>query len=702
MPKNIRYSGYLCLLLAILLPFGLFSESIPTNNKGVGILIGKKIQVLEDRANSLTLPEVQSFEYERKFFLPKEDTLNLGHTNYSYWLKLQFHNPETEQTNQILEIDYNNIDEVEFYSPVSEQNEIKYEKKVAGMKYRFDSRSWDHRNFLFSVNLLPGESKIYYIRARTMGGLILPIYLWNEKSFLSHDANMLQGLGFYFGIMFVMLIYNLFIFLSMREISYLYYIGYIFGLSGIQLVLTGLGFQHIWFEYPWLQQNLYTIFSTICMSSVLFFAKSFLNIKEISKKLDLTIRILIALNFLIFFSILFIPRNLLILAALIVTLPSVIVSISAGVVSFLYGYRPARYYLLAFSLLILSGLVVVLKFLSILPSNVITDYGLYFGSSMEVVLLSFALASRINTIKREKEEAQAKTLEMQKVLTESYARFVPRDFLANLGKDSILDVKLGDQIQKDMAVLFSDIRSFTTLSEKMTPEENFNFINSYLGRMSPIIQQNRGFIDKFIGDAIMALFDKSALDAVKAGIEMQKYMKVYNSHRNNQGYDPIEIGIGIHTGSLMLGTIGAEHRLEGTVISDTVNLASRIESLTKIYGSRIAVSEETILEVKREGIYSFRFLDRVKVKGKINAVSIYEVIDGDEEKKIEFKLKTKTNYDQAVRLFHEGQFEESRGQFDLVIQHDPFDKVSQLYLKRIYAIEDHHVIPDREKFVIVE
>jgi class 3 adenylate cyclase len=244
-----------------------------------------------------------------------------------------------------------------------------------------------------------------------------------------------------------------------------------------------------------------------------------------------------------------------------------------------------------------------------------------------------------------------------------------------------------------MAVLFSDIRSFTTLSEKLTPAENFNFINSYLGRMSPIIQRNFGFIDKFIGDAIMALFDKSALDAVRAGIQMQLYLKEYNSYRNNRGYDPIEIGIGIHTGSLMLGTIGAEERLEGTVISDTVNLASRIENLTKVYGSKIAVSEETVEEVKKDGKFSFRFLDRVKVKGKVKPVSIYEIIDGDESEIRELKFSSKSDYDKAIKFYYEKEYKKAKESFDRVIQLHPNDRVSQLYLKRLYALENNITLP---------
>ncbi|MBD1810413.1 AAA family ATPase, partial [Microcoleus sp. FACHB-DQ6] len=121
-------------------------------------------------------------------------------------------------------------------------------------------------------------------------------------------------------------------------------------------------------------------------------------------------------------------------------------------------------------------------------------------------------------------------------LNQAYERFVPNQFLHFLNKSSIIDVELGDQVQLEMSVLFSDIRDFTTLSESMTPEENFRFINSYLSRMEPVINENNGFIDKYIGDAIMALFSGEADNAVKAGIAMLQSLVEYNQHRANSGY----------------------------------------------------------------------------------------------------------------------------------------------------------------------
>ena len=166
----------------------------------------------------------------------------------------------------------------------------------------------------------------------------------------------------------------------------------------------------------------------------------------------------------------------------------------------------------------------------------------------------------------------------------SIERFVPHAFLAIVGKPSIVDVELGDNKRQNMTVLFSDIRNFTTLSEKMTPDENFAFINTFLERMGPVIRAHNGFIDKYIGDAIMALFN-NADDALCAGLAMHDALEGFNAERVASGLEPIAIGVGLNTGSLMLGTIGEKHRMDGTVISDAVNLASRIESLTKEYAS---------------------------------------------------------------------------------------------------------------------
>ena len=267
-------------------------------------------------------------------------------------------------------------------------------------------------------------------------------------------------------------------------------------------------------------------------------------------------------------------------------------------------------------------------------------------------------------------------------LNEAYGRFVPHEFLDFLGKNSIIDVKLGDQVQQEMTVLFSDIRSFTSLSENMTPEDNFKFINAYLGRVGPIIREYNGFIDKYIGDAIMALFPGPADDALQSAIAMQEAVDHYNGHRAKSGYPPIRIGVGLHRGSMMLGTVGEKARMDGTVISDAVNLAARLEGLTKLYGAGIVISKNMMSQLKDPKQYSFRFLGEAKVKGKSRAVAVFECLNGDSPEIMEQKLKHRQDFETGVILYQRQEYAAARTLFNRVLAGYPADPAAQLYLQR--------------------
>jgi adenylate cyclase len=268
----------------------------------------------------------------------------------------------------------------------------------------------------------------------------------------------------------------------------------------------------------------------------------------------------------------------------------------------------------------------------------------------------------------------------QAVLTEAYSRFVPREFLAHLNKESIVSVKLGDQVQGTMTVLFADIRSFTTLSESMSPADTFAFLNSYLGMVAPVIRSCNGFIDKYIGDAIMAIFPGSPADAMRATTAMHGRLELYNETRKAKGRAPIRIGIGLHMGSLMLGVIGFTDRMEGTVISDSVNLASRIEGLTGPYGARVLVSAQVLAGGLPEGLRS-RFVDSVKVKGKNEPVSLHELLDPalpDAARKV----ATIEAFAAAVEHYQNQRFAQALEAFQGVSAQDPEDRAARLYVDR--------------------
>ncbi len=280
----------------------------------------------------------------------------------------------------------------------------------------------------------------------------------------------------------------------------------------------------------------------------------------------------------------------------------------------------------------------------------------------------------------------ARSYEKIKSQNMAFQRFVPMDFLQHLGKDAMEDIQLGDATQENMTVLFSDIRDFTTLSEPMPAEEVFHFLNDYLQFIGPCIVQHGGFIDKYIGDAIMALFAgtkvSSADDAVASALSILQELHAFNHMRTLRGESPIRIGIGLHTGPLTLGTIGFEGRLETTVIGDTVNMSARVQSLTKHYGIHFGMTELTYKSLQKTDDLLVREIDTVQVKGKSQASTIYDVFNYDPEPRKTRKLEMLAHYVEALGLYKERQWREALQAFEELQQVLFDDRVVQIYLER--------------------
>lgn len=239
-------------------------------------------------------------------------------------------------------------------------------------------------------------------------------------------------------------------------------------------------------------------------------------------------------------------------------------------------------------------------------------------------------------------------------LTQTFQKFVPRQFVEHFAKHGSSNLELGRADEDDVAILFCDIRGFTGLSEQMKPQELMKFLNSYFLRMNDPIHQNGGFIDKFIGDAIMALFDHpegsaadKANDSLNAAIDLHRALIMYNQHRANSGYSAIKIGIGIHYGAVIIGTVGSDDRMDTTVIGDSVNIANRLEALAPTYHADIVVSEQ-LLETATHHQVAYRMLDWVKVKGRQTPLKIYEVLNHLPSEQREMKLSVADAIEKAI------------------------------------------------------
>ncbi len=262
-----------------------------------------------------------------------------------------------------------------------------------------------------------------------------------------------------------------------------------------------------------------------------------------------------------------------------------------------------------------------------------------------------------------------------KQMNDAASRFVPNEYLGFLKKRSIVDIDLGDHVIGDMTIMFSDIRSFTTVSENMSAKENFDFVNKYLGRVSPIIRDNRGFVVKYLGDGIHAIFPESADDALISCIEQLRMIKEYNTKNDQLGLPPIKLGIGLNTGRIMVGMVGEANRLQGDAFSDHVNLTARLEGLTKYYSVSLIISAATKEHLKAPSKFNIRFLDKVQVKGKTKALELYEVYDTDPEHFLAAKQTTQQEYEEAMNCYYARDFNEAQAKLFRVVQANPKDKV---------------------------
>ena len=275
-------------------------------------------------------------------------------------------------------------------------------------------------------------------------------------------------------------------------------------------------------------------------------------------------------------------------------------------------------------------------------------------------------------------------------INDSYSRFIPYEFLHSLGRETIMEVNLGDQIEKEVTILFSDIRGYTSMSEGMTPKENFNFLNSFLNKMGPTIRENNGFVMQYLGDGLMSIFLHDPMDAVSASIEMVGQIEEYNISRKSKSRKPISVGFGMHTGKLVMGVIGDEKRMDVNVVSDSVNTASRMEGLTKHYGASIIMSEDTLDGLKEKEKLHYRFLGLVKVKGKSIPLKIFEVLDGITDNVNKLKIKTKEAFETGLEYYFKKDFISAAAEFKNVATINGGDVGAQMYLKLSakYMIEE--------------
>lgn len=293
------------------------------------------------------------------------------------------------------------------------------------------------------------------------------------------------------------------------------------------------------------------------------------------------------------------------------------------------------------------------------------------ASQAEALFRNFAMAAEIREHNR---RLQA--------LTRSYSRFVPFEFLELLERASIEAVLPADHVRLEMTIMFVDVRDFTATSESLGAERAFTLLNEYLQAMEPEISACHGFINQYLGDGFIALFHSGADNAVTAAIGMGRALADLNANRIVLGEPALRIGIGINSGELMLGAIGGEQRLDSNVVGDAVNLASRVEGLTKLYGATCVVTDATVSKLIEPARYALRELDRVVVVGRTTPVRIYELLDLAPADQCKAKLATAADFQCGMAWYRDGDFGAAAAAFARCLKACADDRAATLYVQR--------------------
>lgn len=531
----------------------------------------------------------------------------------------------------------------------------------------------------------PGGRSTLYLRIASSTSKQFPVSIYADDAWLEHERFDLIAQVAYFAALGVMLLYNALVAAWSRSSTYGWYASFLalYGLT--HGLLTGflnvLVFRGAAGTAPELM--LVAVLAGLSFSA-LAFGQSLLG-RPIYKPLD---RIFVVLRWISLVPlVLCVAGNLPAASRL-----AVVLAIAGSAALIGLGFDKlrsrntlARLFLLAWGVLLSTSLLYLLKTVGLAPVNPITTFAPQIGSVFEFVILSLALAERMNQLQARAAEqariAQAASelaLQEQVKANENLRRFVPEDFLGLLGVARFDALSAGIGQRHEVTILFADVRGFTTRSEQLGPEGIFQFINACLARFEPVVRRHGGFVDKFIGDAVMAIFPGDANAGALAAADIQAEVISFNAARPN-AQAPLAVGVGVHRGAVILGTIGVAERMEVTAIGDAVNVAARLESLTKALGVAALASEDAAAG----GSVGARRVGAVRVKGRATPVELFELLEcvpsQDERRQ---KEATADRFQRGLRSFVQGDVTRAREHFAACVEDAPLDRVAELYLQR--------------------
>jgi PAS domain S-box-containing protein len=377
-----------------------FAQKVITIQDDVGVysLRGPHLQIYEDKDKDLTIEQIISPEISRAFRPNLQDIPNFGYTHSAYWLQFAINNNTPEKKKFFLEISYALLDYVTLYAP---DNQGKFIEKKSGRLMLFQEREVKHRNFVFPIDINPMEIRTYYLRMESQDSLSAPLKLFTPEAFGKKGQKEQYILGIFYGIIVAMILYNLFIYISLKELCYLYYVLFIGAFLIYILSENGVAYQYLWPNFPWWSKRAIPFHVAMVVIWSSFFVQKFLNTKLLTPRLHKAIYIFSTAGILgILFSLTMNYYFTIIYVVVLIFLYSPLL-IATGYFCWRKGYSPGGYLLVAWAVLLLGSIAYALKAFGIFPEAFLTKYGVPIGAGIQVILLSIGLADRINAMKKD-------------------------------------------------------------------------------------------------------------------------------------------------------------------------------------------------------------------------------------------------------------------------------------------------------------
>ena len=494
--RQLQYFLGICLLLNISLVSAI--ESVEIGRLMQGYSLNDHVEYFIDDKGELNAEQL--IDPLQKWNIHDKETLSFGYSSAVFWFRFKISNSSIEDVSHLLEIAYPVLDDIKIFV-YDEAGEL-LNQYAFGDKRPFKERLVQHRNFLVPLSINPDKEQLWLIRVETSSAMQLPMTLWPERDFFIQDQSRLMGLGLYYGIMLIMALYNLFVFFSVREKDYLYYVFYVVSMAGFLASLQGLSFQYIWpTATVWNDSVIIVMLSGIVFFTSIF-TRNFMNLREYNKILNNLFGLVIFASALTVLMVNFIPYYLLIKALIGLAVVGISLVMYTGILRWNQGFSGARYFTIAWSSMLLGGVILALNKFNIIPRNGFTENAVQLGSAIEVILLSFALADRLHQEKRERYEAQVQTLELERIANSAQTEALEQERYARIAQERALIHEREAREAQDRALEIQR-KANETLEDKVKERTNeLENVNHKLAELSTTDAltgvRNRRYFDQML------------------------------------------------------------------------------------------------------------------------------------------------------------------------------------------------------------